>query len=586
MFLIIQQENINWIKYKNPNDEPEASSQRDMNTFLSLIQDMDVDKFPEVLEVVHRTEKVASNMDDYWSDCVTSDNLHAIERSQDYLLKFYSLIIENFDKATAKCLIYIDNVINDKGEFYIEETTENSKLGMWTSFTEIRMNYKEVMFKKLGIKIEVPKQLFNQEIRYITRVTRIPIDIFSCVIYQQNSINKETSDTENLSNSKYYVVGDILNFDLLLPLSPPYNLRGKKWILRDYSASSLVPKKVTYPSQVAIKCSLELQSTVIMSDDIHIALWDNNIKEWIEDGLSKFQYNEQERLVQFSLTTTGTLALVKNRTIDFPYKKWSLFPIVPPANSTENKFTNQKLDERCARFTITTSKHDIVIDIIETKCVLVQPVLSELSDMIGNKLNPGQLVRKLLHRGINIFPVYSDNIPDNYPKVSNFNNMYTYMSNAILQSEGLEDDVLLAIARCSSALDFTSSKWNKDLSPSQIGILVRESTVATGQADVFDYESVLAEVDSQSESKLNAPDILDTIPGKSGTKYTLVAGNEYGSKRHYSLAPRPNEQTHVNFNMTLQSRLTEESKERIDRGSERFHKTVYKLLKLVKPFSF
>lgn len=155
----------------------------------------------------------------------------------------------------------------------------------------------------------------------------------------------------------------------------------------------------------------------------------------------------------------------------------------------------------------------------------------------------------------------------------------------LLQNELLEDDVLLALARCASSLEYKNSTWNKELPTSQIGIQVRESTAYLGNADTYDYECVLAELDSCSESARNAPDV-GSIRGKSGVKYTLVLGNEYGDKRHFSHTPRPNEITHVDFLKSLTSRLTEESVERIKMGNERFHQTVYNVLKLLKPCSF
>jgi len=154
-----------------------------------------------------------------------------------------------------------------------------------------------------------------------------------------------------------------------------------------------------------------------------------------------------------------------------------------------------------------------------------------------------------------------------------------------VQSASLEDDVLKTIARCSHALDFEGSMWNKTLAETQIGIMTRESTVSTGGADTHDFECVLAETDSSSESCMNAPGI-GVVPGLSGTKYTLVVGNDYGNSESYSISPRPHESSHVNFALSLANRISIEANERIERGSVRFGHTVYTLLHLVKPFSF
>jgi len=145
--------------------------------------------------------------------------------------------------------------------------------------------------------------------------------------------------------------------------------------------------------------------------------------------------------------------------------------------------------------------------------------------------------------------------------------------------------VLWALARSSSTLDFESSSWNKELSETQIGILARESTIFTGSSDTYDFDCVLAEMDTSSESYRQAPEV-GVVPGNSGVKYTLVVGNDYGNRRYFSSVPRPREVSHVNFVYSLNHRITKEAKERIERGNERFHKTVFQLLMLIKPFSF
>lgn len=118
----------------------------------------------------------------------------------------------------------------------------------------------------------------------------------------------------------------------------------------------------------------------------------------------------------------------------------------------------------------------------------------------------------------------------------------------------------------------------------QIGILVRESTSYTYPGQTFDYECVLAETDETSVSFLDTPD-LGVAPGKGGVKYTLVFGNEYGTRKHFSHMPRPGEETHVDISRTLVNRITAESMERLHRTNPKFAHTVLTLLSLVQPYS-
>ena len=141
------------------------------------------------------------------------------------------------------------------------------------------------------------------------------------------------------------------------------------------------------------------------------------------------------------------------------------------------------------------------------------------------------------------------------------------------------------MSRCASAFDFQSSAWNQSIPCNQVGLLVRESSVYTGLEDCFDFECVLAELDRQSESFLQAPDVADIPASSSGIKFTLVMGNEYSDRRLFSHVPRPEEVSHLEICTAMTSRITPESAERVERCNVRFQKTVYTLLRLMNPLS-
>lgn len=337
-------------------------------------------------------------MDNVWADGLSSSNLSYLKKCQDYQQIFSKMIMKKIDLASANCLRHMDDYTNEKMEVNIEEMAEGSRIGMWVSLNEVRLTRKALVLDKVGVKVEIPKQLLHQETRYVTRVVRTPIDIFSGRIYVSEGLSK------NVSRS--FVVGDVIHYDLITPPPQPYTLRAKKWTFRDYSPSTGLPSKSTeYPSSVPTKVFVKLPDQVVMSDDIRIALWDSSINDWADEGLTDYQYNDQDRVVQFYTTTVGTMALIKNRVADFPYRKWSLRPRAADTTSSDNF---NKLHEKYARFTVHTKSHEIVIDIMNTKCQLVRPAIPQLSDLLGKDLTPGQLVRKLLARGINICPVYED----------------------------------------------------------------------------------------------------------------------------------------------------------------------------------
>jgi hypothetical protein len=149
----------------------------------------------------------------------------------------------------------------------------------------------------------------------------------------------------------------------------------------------------------------------------------------------------------------------------------------------------------------------------------------------------------------------------------------------------LEDTTCQQIARNASCFDFEgSSVWNDSIAKTQIGLHIRETTAFYGGLDSFNYDCVLAEVDSESFSHIYAQGVGMIDPP--GVKFSLVLGNEYGMKKKFLHTLRPNEVSHCELLLTMLNRMTPETSERYQRVNVRFEKAVYHFLRLVKPISF
>ncbi len=142
-------------------------------------------------------------------------------------------------------------------------------------------------------------------------------------------------------NSKY-VVGDLVYFDILYAPAQPFNLRAKKWLIRDNSSNSTAIRKASYPSSVACRMFIKVPDHISLSDDLRIAVWNEDHQDWVEDGITDYQYSEATRIVQFYVTTTGIFALVKRRLIDMPLKKWSLYPVL---DKPVNRFMHYRYND-------------------------------------------------------------------------------------------------------------------------------------------------------------------------------------------------------------------------------------------------
>ena len=396
-----------------------------MNTFLSLTSDIHLTNMAETMEFVRKMEAVANSVQAVYSNSLADGNIQMQSRSSGYIQQILNMINQKIDSATAHILRFVDHHVNEKSEIFVEESANQVSMGIWASYSDVRLIRKSIQFEKMGIQLDIPKQILNQEARYVHRIIRIPIDSSNT-----DFMGFSISGTKPLKWSKKRVLGDIIQIDILLPPPQAFTIRAKKWTVRDNSAAAFMVQRSAYPSSVGSRCYFKVPSDVLMSDDVRIGLWDSENKDWTKEGLSDFQYSESTRMAQFHIAAVGTIALVRESVWEMPYKSWSL-------KATRN--VNEEIDvavvstgvksmvfevggshfERQACFTLQTANHELVINIVGTHCVLISPVRTEFSDLIGVRLSPGLLLTKLQRRGVNLLPTADDlaSVADIVPKV-------------------------------------------------------------------------------------------------------------------------------------------------------------------------
>jgi len=367
-----------------------------MNTFISLTMETKVETMPEMLEFVKKIQQVAAAVEDTWSDSYAKKDASAQAYAQSCLAEFSNLITEKVDQATAGYLHTVESQLNAKLELDVEESVAGVCIGMWGSLQEagsLRPVRKAVQLEKMGLQLDIPKQVLQQS-PFVHRVIKIPIDPFSLEAYAPTPSSSHSSN-----NPHKLVLSDLIVIDILIPPPLPYALRAKKWLIRDSSDGSSSLRKSLYPSSVPCKVFIKVPDDLIMTDEIKVALWNPDMKEWVEDALTDFQYSESTRLVQFLMATTGAVAFVGSRLVDFPYKRWSLTPI---------RNSNDAVQEQRAQFTVQTQRFEVVIDIVGTQCSLAKAFNRSVASLVGVPMSPGVLLRTLQKRGVNLAPVDAD----------------------------------------------------------------------------------------------------------------------------------------------------------------------------------
>lgn len=382
--------------YKDPSDYPEYMTERDLNTFFSINADAPMQSITEALESSTSIDRVAAAIEDRWSNCLADYDFDGQRREIQYLKQCGDIILQKMDAATAHVLRFSDLHVNDRTELQIDEINGRLSFGMWGSFSEMRPIRKSVQLEKVGIQLDIPKQILHHDAWYVFRVIRLPFETYSLSHYH--------TMTTVLEAQNKYVVGDVVIIDILKPPAQSYSLRAKKWTIRDRSTQAMTLQKSYYSSTAATRVLLKIPETIVMSDDIALCVWDEASQNWTTDGITDFQYSETNHQVQFYTTVVGTMALIKNRDADMPYKKWSVCPI-REVGGAHGDFVGTEFYERRVRLNIVTQKHDLSIDIIGTMAKLIKPNNKQLSDLLGLEMSPGSLLKKLQHRGVNLLPL-------------------------------------------------------------------------------------------------------------------------------------------------------------------------------------
>jgi hypothetical protein len=438
---------LEWDGYCEPSDEPNALIESDMNTFIALMKDISVTEIKDGMENIRRIEKIASAVEDVWSNSYANQELVINQRALAQLYVLREMIMEKINQFTIPLIRFADKIVNDRMEMNVEEVGDRVGVGMWATFNDVRPIRKSAQFELLGLQLDIPKQLLAQHEFYIYRLIRMPIVPSNLEPYsqylqysQQRSQGKSPISEEDY-NAKFsllyskYIVGDIIEFDILI--SPPreFLLRARKWVFRDHGSNSLKIRKSNYPSAVACRMYIKVPDNILFGDDLRVCVWNEEAKDWTEDGIADYSYNESNRMIQFLITTTGTLALIRKRNIHLPLKQWSIYPVLvkpinammnyegangmtgsplittpPPVNqnSSSNNSAVPSTYEKHCRLVLEYLKEEIMIDIIQTNCYLIKPDSLVYRDLLGKPMSPGVLLKKLQAKGINFMSLPYD----------------------------------------------------------------------------------------------------------------------------------------------------------------------------------
>jgi hypothetical protein len=247
------------------------------------------------------------------------------------------------DAATALSPLIVDAESHDDSkiaEFQEAHASSDLRLGLWVRATPAAQQgtrLKPIVFKELGISLELPKTLAtlssgNQFTTLALRVIHLLNDPFSI-----------------LNQGSYLSLGGVVMLQFLGVLPPPLYIR--EWTVKEVTPQSQTLQLKPYPGPPdsggtvqTIRISYSLPKNLLLqAENLQLAVFEDN--EWKIDPLTitdaKYTNNTtapagtttgasaNERTISFLLMANrlAPMALVQQRALDFPYQKWAIIPL-------------------------------------------------------------------------------------------------------------------------------------------------------------------------------------------------------------------------------------------------------------------
>jgi hypothetical protein len=124
--VVAQEEHQQWIKYSNPTDEPDVTSQQDVNTYISFLQECTITAFASVLKIASETLELTSKLEDACAILEAgSARGHTAIVCREHLQQLCAITLRQLDAATNEALETANQNLTDRNELMIELSSRN-----------------------------------------------------------------------------------------------------------------------------------------------------------------------------------------------------------------------------------------------------------------------------------------------------------------------------------------------------------------------------------------------------------------------------------------------------------------------------
>jgi cancer susceptibility candidate protein 1 len=562
-------ENEEWQRYSACLDIPDPLKEGELNTFMSTWVDDDNGDLKSTLNNCQRAELVCKEANTYLARSKGAGDKEKAAYFEKYMGLLRDTQLDKIDFSTANVINNAEDYANDKRACQVQQLSENGlKYGLWVNLAKKPFRLKVVDFHGTGMSVDIPKPLALQSVAL--RALYLPF----------THIKGMEAYTGNDN-----AIGGVIHLDMLRLPKPAR--RVKDWQMTPISQLTNGVERMHYPPGASphdhaaslnaqpFRVKVTMPKTLVVPAEPRVCYWNNVKNEWSNEGIHEITFDPPSRLLSFQTTKLTPIAILQSRQTDLPFERWSIKPT--SLNTAEATF-------EAKRFNI-----NITVD--GPMCILTGPKQGELENLIGKKMEPGQLFTELKLRGINLCPTDED--------ASNCFQEGSAEAPIVIKNQDLETKALNDISTVAGAFAIGSSVWNQKRGSSKcvFRILEKAGSFDDGSGEVSprgsengdegkqqeeeDWKTVLYELDEQKaelETKVEEPTLSN------GVKCTFVDITEADSD--WTSKPEPGAVSHAYMNYSLQGKCTPEALDVIRETSSEYTATIRSLLILTRVLSF
>jgi len=327
-----------------------------------------------------------------------------------------------------------------------------------------------------------------------------------------------------------------------------------------------------------IRLRVSLPPTVVPPEEegaLRVMWFDTACDKWVDGTTCEIKLSGRE--VSWVSNRTGVLCIVQPRTLDLPYKSWSLSPALPAVQDGPSE-----VEEACAVLSLETPRMTVKIEARgDGSCRLVGPDRPELKPLMTTSTTAGRLIAELSKCGIHL-------APDALDEEAVASRGGTWAA----KDEQVEQKLCEELAALAAGFDVANDPSAKGLPSGRCSVRLRETAMyvaaASGQETTMDYDTLLVERDHASKSFQNAMD-CGALPAPA-VKCQLVQGGAASGNpetdRPFDDSLAPGAESHVFLARAARPVASDEAFDRVGAAPLKFQQAVEELLHLTRPFSF